>query len=417
MTQVVNPTPTTTLVSTSPGAATYGLPVLLSASVTNFVLSTPTASPTGTITFYCGTTALGTGTLNGQGGATLTTSTLPAGADPITASYSGDADNAPSTSTPMTLTVSPAATSVALTVPKGPVGSGKPLVFTAFVTPSPAGTQSPTGPVVFYDGATTVLGKATVSGNLATLTLAGLSPGSHSITAVYVGDGNFTTSTSAPAQVVAVGSSSSPNSSFLNQVYLDLLHRPVNSGALAVWGALLNAGQSRFSVVLAIESSREYALTTLSDLSRSLVGVAPTASMQSQALALLAKGQANSTALESVVLNSPEFFLYRAGRNNAKFVTAVSLAVTGQPPDPSKLPALLSLANRGNRPAVITSILNSPAGLSAFVNNAYVRYFGRAAAPSVRQSYTAELCAWNLLLGRDRANPQLVERFSEGLRT
>ena len=61
----------------------------------------------------------------------------------------------------------------------------------------------------------------------------------------------------------------------MNQVYLDLLHRPIDGAGLAFWEGRLNAGASRYSVVLAIESSREFALTTLTDLSQSLVGDRP----------------------------------------------------------------------------------------------------------------------------------------------
>ena len=64
-------------------------------------------------------------------------------------------------------------------------------MFTATVTPSGAA-----GSVQFADGGT-VLGTASVSGGTAVYTTAALLPGAHTITASYLGSGNYTGSTSA----------------------------------------------------------------------------------------------------------------------------------------------------------------------------------------------------------------------------
>src|ERR1700719_786283 len=60
------------------------------------------------------------------------------------------------------------------------------VMFTATVSPSAA-----TGTVTFKDGSTT-LGTGTLSSGTATFATGTLSLGSHSITAVYGGDSNFT---------------------------------------------------------------------------------------------------------------------------------------------------------------------------------------------------------------------------------
>ena len=76
------------------------------------------------------------------------------------------------------------------------------MTFTATVTASRARSGTPSGTVTFKDGATTI-GTGTLNGSgVATLATAGLSVGSHSITAVYGGDTNFTTSTSNTASQV-----------------------------------------------------------------------------------------------------------------------------------------------------------------------------------------------------------------------
>jgi hypothetical protein len=74
-----------------------------------------------------------------------------------------------------------------------PSGFGEPVTFSAMITPQYSGQAS--GTVTFKDGATT-LGSVAVSGNVANVTTSGLAVGTHSITAVYSGDSNFTGSTS-----------------------------------------------------------------------------------------------------------------------------------------------------------------------------------------------------------------------------
>lgn len=72
----------------------------LNANITFTAIVTGTAAtvPTGSVTFMDGAKALGSGTLDAQGSATYSTSSLSAGTHVITAVYSGDADFAASTS-------------------------------------------------------------------------------------------------------------------------------------------------------------------------------------------------------------------------------------------------------------------------------------------------------------------------------
>ena len=80
---------------------------------------------------------------------------------------------------------------------------GESVTFTATVTANAPGSGIPTGTVTFLDGSTT-LGTGTLNGSgIATFSTSALTVGSHSITVVYGGDTDFTTSTSsALTQVV-----------------------------------------------------------------------------------------------------------------------------------------------------------------------------------------------------------------------
>ena len=102
---------------------------------------TSPGTPTGTVTFMDGTTSLGSSSLNGSRGATLSTSALPAGVNNITAIYSGDSDFSSSTSSPMTVsadfTISASAASPASVTP------GQPS--TSTVTISPKNGFNPSG--------------------------------------------------------------------------------------------------------------------------------------------------------------------------------------------------------------------------------------------------------------------------------
>jgi hypothetical protein len=99
LTQVVNRALTTTTFTSSAGPYFASLAVTFTATVT--------AGATGTVTFNDGATVLGTAALV-NGTATFTTSALNAGPHSITASYSSDANFAPSVSAAAAILVGPA---------------------------------------------------------------------------------------------------------------------------------------------------------------------------------------------------------------------------------------------------------------------------------------------------------------------
>jgi parallel beta-helix repeat protein len=98
LTQVVQTSTTTTLVS-SLNPSTAGQAVTFTATVTP---TSGTATPTGTVQFYDGTTLLDTETLNTSGKATFTTSSLAVGSHAITVKYLGDTIDLSSTSQTLT---------------------------------------------------------------------------------------------------------------------------------------------------------------------------------------------------------------------------------------------------------------------------------------------------------------------------
>jgi uncharacterized protein (TIGR03437 family) len=151
----------------------------------------------GSIQFSEGSTVLGSGTLS-VGVATLTASDLPAGTHTITASWPGDT-NWSAASAQLVQTVNRANTVTAATISGG--------VARAVVTAVAPGAGNPGGTVRFVDIANNaVLVSAVLDSGRANFTL----PASgNPIEAVYVGDGNFLGSTSAPiSQLAAVNAAS-----------------------------------------------------------------------------------------------------------------------------------------------------------------------------------------------------------------
>ena len=186
--------------TSSVNPSTVGQSVTFTATVT-----TPGGgvSPTGTVTFFDGSTPLGTQTLNGGGVATYATSTLANGAHQITATYNGNAGSQvqPSTSSVLNQDVQ-APSTIAVVSNPNPSNYGNPVTFTATVTST--ATSPATGTVNFLDNGVSI-GSGTLGGNpgKATFTISTLVVGTHPITVTYAGDSyNMGSSSAAPLNQV-----------------------------------------------------------------------------------------------------------------------------------------------------------------------------------------------------------------------
>lgn len=104
----INPASTTTALVTSAATINAGQSVTLTATITG-------SSPTGSVTFYDGASVLGNATVSASKGV-LTTSALTAGTHSITASYGGNATNASSSSSVVSVKVN-AVPVVSITTP------------------------------------------------------------------------------------------------------------------------------------------------------------------------------------------------------------------------------------------------------------------------------------------------------------
>jgi hypothetical protein len=176
---------TSVALASSLNPAVFGQAVTFTATVT----ASNGTVPTGRVNFNDGTTTLGTGTLDGTGTASFTTSTLGAGTHSVVAAYLGDTNFSPENSSALSQTINQASYPPTLTSSANPSAYNQSVTFTATI-PSPNGVAA-TGNITFQDG-DNLIGVVALSNSTAAITTTALTFGKHIVSALYSGDANFT---------------------------------------------------------------------------------------------------------------------------------------------------------------------------------------------------------------------------------
>lgn len=269
-----SPISTNTALSISPSlSVAYRATAQLTASISPAASQNYTA--TGSIIFTADATSpLGSSTVtNGQ--AAVSVNALPVGQHSVSAAYAGDSNFSPSAVTG-TFTIVQAGTVTRLSTS---TTSGFLITLTATVSAATSGT--PTGTISFLDGTNAQpLGTVALASGTASLSVANLSPGTHSITAVYLGDSNYSGSTSnavnesiadfslksnTPAQTILPGASvdftitATPTGTFDSPITFTVSDLP--RGATASFQpSAVTPGSSPVNLVLTIATTRQTAL-------------------------------------------------------------------------------------------------------------------------------------------------------------
>lgn len=198
--QVVTQNSTSALLASSADPSVFGQNVVFSATIRPV---TGTGIPTGSVSFNDGTTTLGVGTLDNTGQAKLAVSSLAVGSHSIRVAYSGSDGYQPVTSVALVQVVKQDAVSLLLSSTPNPSVSGGAVTIAVSVNPAVTVTNAiPTGTVSISDG-TTLLGTVKLdASSKATLSIASLSVGTHSLAAYYSGDINFAAGSAAINQEV-----------------------------------------------------------------------------------------------------------------------------------------------------------------------------------------------------------------------
>jgi len=185
----VSPVSTTTTLAPSPAASTSGQSVALTATVSP---TSGTANPVGAVSFTLNGTPLGTSvvsTSDGISSATMLLTTLPLGADSVTASYGGSPDFLASSSAGAAVTVTKSSTSLGLLAAADRSTAGGPTTLTATVFPATGSGE--TGSVTFFENGVRI-GTSPVTNGQATLAVFDALAPDVALTADYSGDPNFT---------------------------------------------------------------------------------------------------------------------------------------------------------------------------------------------------------------------------------
>jgi uncharacterized repeat protein (TIGR01451 family) len=197
--QIVTRASTTTTLTSSVNPSVYGQSVTFTATVS--AVAPGAGTPIGTVQFLDNGTPMGAPVALSGGAATFATSALTVGSHTITAQYSGDGNFLISSGS-VVQTVNKGSTTTLVTSSVNPSVAGQSVTFTATVSAVAPGAGTPNGSVQFLDNGTPLGAPVVLSGGRATLNTSALTAGSHTITAQYLGDGNFNVSAGTVTQTV-----------------------------------------------------------------------------------------------------------------------------------------------------------------------------------------------------------------------
>jgi len=189
--QTVNRASVVTMLSSSNNPSVEGQSVAIAATINAEYPSS--GDPTGEVTFYEDGTTIGTVSLSGR---SATVDITPSGGlHTITATYLGDSNFTAGYSAQLMQSTRQQST-VTISSSANPSQPDKPLTLTATVLPSSQSNELPTGSIQFVIDGSGYGSPVQVVAGIASLETP-LSQGNHTISATYMGDGNFLKSSSA----------------------------------------------------------------------------------------------------------------------------------------------------------------------------------------------------------------------------
>jgi FtsP/CotA-like multicopper oxidase with cupredoxin domain len=190
--QVVNQAASTTVLTSNRNPSVSGQTVTFTARVTP-------AAATGSVLFSLdGSSVGGPVTLDSRGRATLVTDVMTVGSHTVSVAYSGNGNYRPSFSANLTQTVKKATSRTVVLSSSSPATRGTTVVFTATVVARAPGAGMPAGTIQFrIDGVNSGPALKLNPSGQAAYASSTLPVGRHTVSAVYAGNVNFLTSTSA----------------------------------------------------------------------------------------------------------------------------------------------------------------------------------------------------------------------------
>jgi hypothetical protein len=185
--------PTTITLAATPTSVLAGQTISFQATV-----NSPGQTPYGTVSFLDSTTPIGSEALDSNSLAVFDTALLSPGSHNVSAYFLGNANFATVTSSPVNVTVNVTQTTTTLVANPSTVAVGAQVLLTATVTSS---VGTPAGSVVFYDGSTLLQNLALDGNGVAVCGATFSSAGTHTISASYLANATFASSSSSAANV------------------------------------------------------------------------------------------------------------------------------------------------------------------------------------------------------------------------
>jgi uncharacterized delta-60 repeat protein len=174
----------------------------------------------------------------------------------------------------------------------------------------------------------------------------------------------------------------SQNERFIDQLYPDLLNRPMDPSGLSIFLNALDEGLvTRMQVAQIIEASQEYRTDLVQGMYMSFLGRSADAGGLQFWVSSLNAG-ATIEQIKSGILGSGEYF-QRNGGTNSSFLQGVYHDVLSRPIDPSGAAAWgAELASGTSREVVAAQILASGEAESDLITSVYEHFLRRAPEPA-----------------------------------
>lgn len=184
-----------------------------------------------------------------------------------------------------------------------------------------------------------------------------------------------------------------PEDLWLDQIFVDLLHREADRASLDAYFPRLVGGLSRTAAALEVLRSPEYRAMLVQSLYTSFLHRPATPAEVAALVAALAAG-ATDEDIAATILGSPEYFSTRGGNTNAGFVAALYQDLLGRPPSAAEQAQLNAAFGNGATPAhVALQVLHSTEFRTRQIRSWFQAYLDRAPTDAELAAYLAQFAA------------------------
>jgi glucose/arabinose dehydrogenase len=192
-------------------------------------------------------------------------------------------------------------------------------------------------------------------------------------------------------ELLKISSTQTPaNTTFVHNLYHDLLNRAPDPQGNSQWIAQLNTGTSRQVVSMAFWRSDEHRQLEVNAYYQNILGRTPDESGDAAILAMLRAG-ATELSVEQTFLSSVEFRNNHA--DNTNFVDALYSLVLNRAPRPDEETFWNNQINTAGIPSVVSDIVNSDESYRLIATNDYLTYLNRAGDDAGRDFWANQLRA------------------------